>query len=113
MKAPNRKAAVTDANHELCHTPLNGLKAPNRKAAVTVTTVPINCTGSVLHLSADAASGKVEVGVVGVRGLELGMSAPMAGILTARCAFSDRNLHSRLSLDPTHVHLKLLHACDQ
>jgi serine/threonine protein kinase len=24
----------------------------------------------------------------------------------ARCAFSDRNLHSRMPLDPTHVHLK-------
>jgi hypothetical protein len=31
----------------------------------------------------------------------------------ARCAFSDRNLHSRMPLDPTHVRLKLLHACDQ
>jgi hypothetical protein len=30
-----------------------------------------------------------------------------------RCAFSDRNLHSRMPLDPTHVHLKLLHACDR
>jgi C-terminal processing protease CtpA/Prc len=30
-----------------------------------------------------------------------------------RCAFSDRDLHSRVSLDPTHVRLKLLHACDQ
>jgi hypothetical protein len=30
-----------------------------------------------------------------------------------RCAFSDRNLHSRMPLDPTHVRLKLLHACDQ
>ena len=35
---------------------------------------------------------------------------PLAGV---RCAFSDRNLHSRMSLDPTHVRLKLLHACDQ
>jgi hypothetical protein len=31
----------------------------------------------------------------------------------ARCAFSDRNLHSRMPSDPTHVHLKLCHACDQ
>jgi hypothetical protein len=31
----------------------------------------------------------------------------------ARCAFSDRILHSRLPLDPTHVRLKLFHACDQ
>jgi hypothetical protein len=30
-----------------------------------------------------------------------------------RCAFSDRNLHSRMPLDPTHARLKLLHACDQ
>jgi hypothetical protein len=30
-----------------------------------------------------------------------------------RCAFSDRNLHSRMPLDPTHVRLKLLPACDQ
>jgi hypothetical protein len=30
-----------------------------------------------------------------------------------RCAFSGRNLHSRMPLDPTHVRLKLLHACDQ
>jgi hypothetical protein len=30
-----------------------------------------------------------------------------------RCPFSDRNLHSRMPLDPTHVRLKLLHACDQ
>jgi aconitase B len=28
-------------------------------------------------------------------------------------AFSDRNLHSRMPLDATHVRLKLLHACDQ
>jgi hypothetical protein len=26
--------------------------------------------------------------------------------LNARCAFSDRNLHARLPLDPTHVRLK-------
>jgi hypothetical protein len=31
----------------------------------------------------------------------------------ARCAFSDRNSHSRMSLDPTHVRLKRFHACDQ
>jgi hypothetical protein len=30
-----------------------------------------------------------------------------------RCAFSDRILHSKMPLDPTHVRLKLLHACDQ
>jgi hypothetical protein len=30
-----------------------------------------------------------------------------------RCAFFGRNLHSRMPLDPTHVRLKLLHACDQ
>jgi hypothetical protein len=33
--------------------------------------------------------------------------------IMVRCAFSGRNLHSRMSLDPTHVRLKLLHACDQ
>jgi hypothetical protein len=33
--------------------------------------------------------------------------------LNARCAFSDRNLHSRMPLDPTHVCFKLCHACDQ
>jgi hypothetical protein len=32
---------------------------------------------------------------------------------TAWCAFSDRILHSRMPLDPTHVRLKLLHACAQ
>jgi hypothetical protein len=30
-----------------------------------------------------------------------------------RCAFSDRMLHLRMPLDPTHVHMKLLHTCDQ
>jgi hypothetical protein len=30
----------------------------------------------------------------------------------ARCAFLDRNLHSRMTLGPTPAHLKLLHACD-
>jgi hypothetical protein len=30
-----------------------------------------------------------------------------------RCAFTDRKLHSRMPLDPTHVRLKVLHACDQ
>jgi hypothetical protein len=30
-----------------------------------------------------------------------------------RCAFSNKILHSRMPLDPTHVRLKLLHACDQ
>jgi hypothetical protein len=29
------------------------------------------------------------------------------------CVFFDRNLHSRMQLDPTHVRLKLLHVCDQ
>jgi hypothetical protein len=33
--------------------------------------------------------------------------------LDVRCAFSGRNLHSRMPLDPTQVRLKLLHACDQ
>jgi hypothetical protein len=33
--------------------------------------------------------------------------------LGVQSAFSDRNLHSRMPLDPTHVRLKLLHACDQ
>jgi hypothetical protein len=32
---------------------------------------------------------------------------------TARCSFFDRNLHSLMPLDPTHVRLRLLHACDQ
>ena len=32
---------------------------------------------------------------------------------SARCAFSDRNLHPRMPLDPAHVRLKLLHACGQ
>jgi hypothetical protein len=30
-----------------------------------------------------------------------------------RCAFFDRNLHSRVPLDSTHVRLKLEHACDR
>jgi hypothetical protein len=30
-----------------------------------------------------------------------------------RCAFSGKNLHSRMPLDPTPVRLKLLQACDQ
>jgi hypothetical protein len=30
-----------------------------------------------------------------------------------RYAFSDRKSHSRMPLDPTHVRLKLEHACDQ
>jgi hypothetical protein len=33
--------------------------------------------------------------------------------VAVRCAFFDRNLHPRMLLDPTHVRLKLLHACDQ
>jgi hypothetical protein len=40
-------------------------------------------------------------------------SVKIADKLSARCAFSDRNSHSRMPLDPTHVRLKLLHACDQ
>jgi hypothetical protein len=35
------------------------------------------------------------------------------GCSQVRCAFSDRNLHSRMPLDPTHVRLKLEHACEQ
>jgi TPR repeat protein len=31
---------------------------------------------------------------------------PYAQFRYARCAFSDRNLHSRMPLDPTHVRLK-------
>jgi NADH dehydrogenase FAD-containing subunit len=30
----------------------------------------------------------------------------MVDLAVARCAFSDRNLHSRMPLDPMHVHLK-------
>jgi hypothetical protein len=36
-----------------------------------------------------------------------------AGISDARCAFSDRNLHSMMRLVPTPARLKLLQACDQ
>jgi Xaa-Pro dipeptidase len=36
-----------------------------------------------------------------------------ATIYNVRCAFFDRILHSRMSLDPTHVRLKIYHACDQ
>jgi hypothetical protein len=32
---------------------------------------------------------------------------------SVRCSFSDRILHSRMPLDPTHVRVKLLQACDQ
>ena len=41
--------------------------------------------------------------------------AVVAGASTenARCAISDRNLHSGMPLDPTHVRLKLLQACGQ
>jgi hypothetical protein len=35
------------------------------------------------------------------------------GAWAARCAFSDRNLHSMMPLDRTHVRLKRTHACDQ
>jgi hypothetical protein len=35
------------------------------------------------------------------------------GNMYARCAFSDRDLLSRMPLDLTHVRLKLLHACHQ
>jgi hypothetical protein len=38
---------------------------------------------------------------------------PLPQLKLARCAFSDRILHSRMPLDPTHVRLKLLHACDR
>jgi hypothetical protein len=38
---------------------------------------------------------------------------PVNPHLYVRCAFSDRNLHSRMPLDPTHVRLKRCHACDQ
>jgi hypothetical protein len=34
-------------------------------------------------------------------------------VFSVRCALFDRNLHSRMPLDPMHVRLKLLHACDQ
>jgi hypothetical protein len=33
-------------------------------------------------------------------------SPPYDTLIAARCAFSDRNLHSRMPLDPTHVRLK-------
>jgi beta-glucosidase len=36
-----------------------------------------------------------------------------AAVAAARCAFSNRNLHSRMPLDLTPVRLKLVHACDQ
>jgi hypothetical protein len=35
------------------------------------------------------------------------------GRMVRWCAFSDIILHSRMPLDPTHVRLKLLHACNQ
>jgi hypothetical protein len=38
---------------------------------------------------------------------------PMRSEHTARCAFYDRHLHSRMPLVPTPTHLKLLQACDQ
>jgi hypothetical protein len=34
-------------------------------------------------------------------------------IMGARCAFSDKQLHSRMPLDPTHVRFNSEHACDQ
>jgi beta-galactosidase/beta-glucuronidase len=37
----------------------------------------------------------------------------MTTVARARCAFSDRNLRSRMPLDPTHVRLKLLRASNQ
>jgi hypothetical protein len=37
----------------------------------------------------------------------------LVALIKARCAFFGRNLQSRLPLDPTHVRLKLFHACDQ
>jgi len=43
-------------------------------------------------------------------------ATPLTFILVhkkVRCAFSDRIFHSRMPLDPTHVRLKLFHACDQ
>jgi hypothetical protein len=35
-----------------------------------------------------------------------------AFVINVRCSFFDRILHSRMPLDPMHVRLKLLHACD-
>jgi hypothetical protein len=37
--------------------------------------------------------------------------ASLRGLSRARCAFSDRNLHSRMPLDPTHVRLKRTCVC--
>jgi hypothetical protein len=42
-----------------------------------------------------------------------GLSGAEAGVARARCAFFDRNLHSRMPLVPTPARLKLLHACNQ
>jgi hypothetical protein len=51
---------------------------PNRKAEVTVVTVPLKVTGPVLHISADAASGFVKVGLLGVKGMEVSFDFPHA-----------------------------------
>jgi hypothetical protein len=41
------------------------------------------------------------------------LKVPLVVMNKVRCAFSDRIVHLRMPLDPTHVRLKRCHACDQ
>jgi hypothetical protein len=86
---------LEDANHELCHTPLNELKVP----------VELEWLEDVVMLGAAAASIVPEIALHTVL---------IRTIVPARCAFSYRDLHSRLPLSFTPLlRLKHFHACDQ
>jgi hypothetical protein len=53
----------------------------------------------------EAEDGTIDTGAAG--------NVFVAALSTARCAFSDRNLHSRMPLIPMLARLKILHECDQ
>jgi hypothetical protein len=69
---------------------------------------PLNSTAHHEYTPLKARATVTQLGIDAVK--ECNALAPA---LEARCALSDRNLHPRMPLDPTHVCLKLLHACNQ
>jgi hypothetical protein len=85
-----------------------------------------NCGNFASNLTAkfEACDGSVQNGKLSGRDIALLQKKLFGGVAMSQSFYEwatvpvrrtpfDRNLHSRMPLDPTHVRLKLLHACDQ
>lgn len=84
---PGKRANTPGSPSALCLATLRpdgwaGYEPIDKDQPATIRTTPVRCTGRVLSITADAASGAVRVTAVDINGNTLGQSKPVTGDVT-------------------------------